>query len=791
MEEDLPILDNSEDKAHSSLPAAFLTSPNSHSPPLSQSCHGMPQEMELSSSCCCGRLQCAYLQHNNAALEGLEKHLKSAAQIGQALLVRHESYIAEAEEERRQMAAVIDKLESEKKGLEVANAKTIGENRELLDHLEDLNKTVSSSDAYIHSLATTLKSSRHEIERLTALAARSTELEAQLLAMETEYNGLQDQLSSTKDDQRSAIRRWKNAERMISSLQDQVDRIEKEANDERERHQEVVARFERRRSVELELENAAGRLKGAAAATTLGKEKGSGVVSHFVKDILQDNANLQMGIVELREMLMGSNDEVENLREQMLLHQPVLPFNEDGVSSKSVLKNELARSAAAESLPELHVHHHYHPAGKLRPAVKEKPPVGRRPRNRRNATTAGLLTPTAGLRTPRTHSAHSIRTSSPSSASTILSQTSVTIPPYQPLRSKRSSIQSLQNSSSIAPSSVPSSPRSAFRNASIFDCIDTSMDSSRPTSPESIGIGSPIFLPRHNKASSEVSLLNLSPSLTPQVQSAASLSGGLENTNSDVLADHMGKASRSDSMTLDPSTILEEPEEDLLPDKPSFSMNSNANIADAFSTSLLIRPGLRRSASHESILSIHPPLNTGPSLRHKSSQLLAHKNLSSRTSFSISNPAVDSTAALAQPMPSHSLRLTSSTYNRSLLSGRNPSFSSNNFSTMHPHAEESHRPSSSSAASQLSSTTASSSTITQARYSTFSKRVGGWVMGKWGIAPMASTGDLRTKAERATGVNQRGRIKVLGTEIGDQQQPCLVEPVHVDETALRESLGEG
>lgn len=702
----------------------------------------------------------------------------------QALLVRHETYIAEAEEERRQMAGIIDKLESEKRGLEVANAKGIEENRELLDHLEDLNKTVSSSDAYIHSLATTLKSSRHEIERLTALAARSTELEAQLLAMETEQNDLQDQLTSTKDDQRSAVRRWRNAERTISNLQDQVDRIEKEANDERERHEEVVARFERRRAVEGELESAAGRLKGAAAATTLGKEKGSSVVSHFVKDILKDNAKLQMGIVELREMLMGSNDEVENLREQMLLHQPALPFNEDGVS-KSMLKNELARSMAAESLPELHVHHHYHQAGKLRPALKEKPPIPRRARNRRNATTAGLLTPTAGLRTPRTHSAHSIRESSPSSATAILSQTSVTIPPYQPLRTKRSSFQSLQNSSSIAPSSVPSSPRSAFRNSSIFDCIDTTLDSSRPTSPESIGIGSPIFLPRHNKTTSEVSLLNLSPLLTPEVQSTVPLSGVFENINGDMLGDQMGMASRSDSMTLDHSTIIEEQEEDLLPDKPNFGANSNANI----DISLPIRPGLHRSASHDSILPNQPPANASSSLRHKSSRMFTYKSLHSRNSFTISSPAVDSTAVVAQPMPSHSLRLTSRIYNRSLLSGRNPF-------TTHLHAEDPHRPPSS-AGSQLSSTSASSSTITPAKYSTFSKRVGGWVMGKWGIVPMASTGDLRGKAtaaapsQRATGVNQRGRIEGLGMEIGDQQLPCLVEPVDVDEIALRESLGEG
>lgn len=34
-------------------------------------------------TCCCGRLHCACLEHNNAALEGLEKDLQSAAKIGQ------------------------------------------------------------------------------------------------------------------------------------------------------------------------------------------------------------------------------------------------------------------------------------------------------------------------------------------------------------------------------------------------------------------------------------------------------------------------------------------------------------------------------------------------------------------------------------------------------------------------------------------------------------------------------------------------------------------------------------
>lgn len=47
----------------------------------SQSPRGM--QMERAPRCCCGRSECVYLEHNAAALEGLERDLQSAAQIGQ------------------------------------------------------------------------------------------------------------------------------------------------------------------------------------------------------------------------------------------------------------------------------------------------------------------------------------------------------------------------------------------------------------------------------------------------------------------------------------------------------------------------------------------------------------------------------------------------------------------------------------------------------------------------------------------------------------------------------------
>lgn len=691
--------------------------------------------------------------------------------------MRHESYIAEAGEERRQMASIIDQLERDKRGLELANEKTIEENRELLDQLEHMNHTISTSDAYIQSLATTLRSNRQEIGRLAALAARSTELEAQLLAIETEQISLQDQLASTQCNYQSAVHRWKNAERTISNLQEQVDRMEKEASDERERHEEVVTRFERRRAVELELDDAAGLSKGSQLATKLGEEKGNNVVSHFVRDILQDNANLQMGIVELREMLMSSNEEVENLREQMLLHQPATLIDE----SQTVLKNELARSRAPEAVPEVHVHHHYHPQTKAKAATVC---ANRRPRNRRS--TSRIFSPPSGLRTPISPTDPvTTRSSTPSSAAAILSQTSVTIPPPH-LRPNRWSVQSSQNSSSIAPSSVPSSPRSAFRNSSIFDSIDSAIDSSRPTSPESIGADSPRFITRHNKSNSYASLASFSARKPSDNFSGAYpiLTCPPEAITEDLIPDYIDNA-------VEHSTIPEEPEEDLLPEKPTLSLNaSNASLNNVFAPSVLVNPRMHRAKSHESILSVKSPTNPN-SLRSKPSQLLAHKT-PSRTSLTLSTPIIDPTFAIAQPLPSHPLRVSSRNYNRSLLSGLSPFVNDSTDS----HSHRSHRSQRDTSATSYTlhshRSSSSSSSLSERRGKPppppLTKLVGNWMTGKWGISPKASTSDLRAKAtERTPGVNQPGIIKGLMAP----RTPFNVEAKSVDVNALHDSLGDG
>ena len=707
----------------------------------------------------------------------------------QALLARHEQFLFEAENERRRLSESVDRLEKDKKELEVSNAVMIEENRHLLENLEEMNNTISNGDAQIKSLIATLQSSKEENMRLGTLAARASDLEDQLTALELEQFTLRQRITSKEEDERTVIQRWRSAERTITNLQDQVEKIEKEAIEERARHGEVMARLERRNAVERELENAAGRLKGAAAITRLGNESlGNGVVSHFVKDILQDNANLQMGIVELKEMLNGSNEEVQNLREQIVAHQVITPTPEDQVTTPC-LAEELAEPPALEALPELHVHHHYHAPQKPRSVST------RRPRKKRNSTSPGTQTPSStlsGYSTPRRHS-HSLSRASNGSSAAILSQTAVSIPPSY---SDRSSIISPGGRSSFALSSVPSTPRSAFR---MFDTIDSAFDSSRPTSPESAFSEAPDFTRIMQQKPAPFGVDSTMVTIGGQTSETMKSIASSPSASSSLLPEDMGK-----DVSYDSSTIAEEQEE-----------HTTMHATNGPPTQhITYRPSLRRSASHESILSAtdSPPVARS-AVRPQRSQIFHASAMKSRTSIA---PITTSETATAQ-------RSVSSTDGD--LSG-----AEGNSKILRSEAA---RPS-------LTSEEASTS------QRGIASRFNGWLVGKWGMTPTStpSTNNLRAKAalgaqlekgraastagkppanspkkpitpsisqnshpapsppppkprpqlaksqHRTTGINQSGAIKGL---VASMPKPSKVElePKEVDLEGLRDSLGEG
>lgn len=675
----------------------------------------------------------------------------------QALLVRHEAYIADSEKERKEMTAQIETLESEKRALEQQNASAIQENRGLLDQLESLNGAVAESDTQVTNLQATLRSTQQELHKLASLAARTEHLEQQLADFEREQALWQSTVEEKEVAGKSAVRRWQQAERTLSSLHDQIERIEREAKEEKERHVEVLGRMERRHAVERELGSAAGRLKGAAALKTASQEPAqANVVSHFVKDILQDNANLQMGIVELRDMLQTSNEEVEHLRTQLSVHQPI---DEDATNTPDTtpiprrphLKEEMRRATSQE----LHVHHHYHA-----PSTPKPGGIARRPKKKRyGSITSGQYTPSSGTSTPRSY----FSPGTPSNTAAILSQTAASLPDIA-ISTQRWSVQSTQSHQSMQTYSGPSSPHSTNRSSSMFDRVfsDAGQDSSRPTTPDTEDPGSPFLGPTSSKRSSTSSFLAQRASSSHR--NRPSLGSILDISTEDLRAIEQQQSSEAAI-----------PEEDEFAwenaSTPSGDQESSATspLADELANAFQHRT-IRRATSHESILSFSGmDIHT---LRSRPSQLLTPCGARSFTPQAVIS---DATAHASRP----AVLSRSTNSGHSLLSGMAPA------SQRVPGAKQG-----------------------------IGSKVGGWVFGRWGASPTPSVSvvdaTVRPKTDRAVsaasgsttvedlqatpkkpkhrppGINQMGPICGFPPEIKLNHQPILK---NLDTDALKSVLG--
>lgn len=784
-------------------------------------------EVDISSSYCSGADQKAQTS------SGLTFAL-------QALLTRHESYVSESQLEHDRLTAYINHLEHERNSLQTANERVVQENRALLGQLESANASLKDSDSHVKSLEILLRDCEIEVRRLNGLSRRTEELELRVLDLEKERGILSQDVENTKEETRSTIQRWKESELKVRQLEYEIQKIEWEARQDKERHEEVIARLERERVLERELGGAEGRLKGAAALQSLnGKASGTNVVSHFVRDILRDNANLQAGVAELRELLQASNEEVQNLRDQVLQHQPIEYDNSvDDAPRPTALSDQIGWSPTPQVQQEVHVHHHYH----AKIAGKNRTPTIRKSSRKRASLGLGMLPSTPESSAPTTPLSGPHR---------IVSSPILPLALYHPqAKRKRWSVQSAATTSTML-SSFPSSPRSYYeQNSSIFDRLEADEESSRPTSPESAaGHAESTFRARSWKGMVDEQNANglddedgelvddhenyeprggtewkeTSPREAEEIEGNESWSHDLTPKPSQVLlTDQSSRRIDPEPPDLDPveaisqcltpavptlaiDTIADEPE------TPGSIKGLDEESTDAAGPAGGFEPdgvsdvnvsfGHRRTSSHESLMSIsgmdiHLAKRPTTSTSQSSSLLIGN-----RAYFTLS-PSAARRLPAAQPLAT----VTEFTALSSMRSFSVDSIISGEPAT--PGSEAGGKTASVSveALSGLAGMPKPTAAEQQPPSSSFGRLIGGWVRGKWGIAPMKSTGDLRSVASvltsssaepqspppflspsgRGPGINQKGAIP--GLKPARRLPSTGVEVQVVDEESLRESL---
>ncbi|KAK6539518.1 hypothetical protein TWF694_009735 [Orbilia ellipsospora] len=519
----------------------------------------------------------------------------------------------EAEKIRSEMASKISKLEEQNKHLEIQNTLSIDRNRDLLSTLETLNESVAQADTKVRELTADIDDTRAELDRVSARAARAEILEAQLSVLETEQEDLRRNLSITLEDERNAAARWQKAERQVADLQEEYSKLETEYMQEKVRTQKLASKISSRKSIR-ELHFPASKMEGAA-------------ISNFMKEILQDNQQLQAGTAELRQMLMVAQDEIGALREQVLLTQRPEPTE----LGRSPLSYEF--DGYRKLSQELHVHHHHHV---LTP--KEKGSVRKVKRRSKGGKTSTPSSP------------------KPPPVWTAFEQTTPT--------SKRSSIQSSAFGGHTRTSSVPNTvvsetAPSTYRDSSIFDRSFT-IDDSRPTSAGSLGTGTPISpIPTEKKRSHGRKHSNFNP---PPF-------GALDEEEfPDVHAPGESVGDVSPTEEIEPAVSEDSPQfhADITPQNEEEEPSDIADVFELSTPSPFLAttiPGRRlvRSSSHESLLAPETaPIDI----------FMTPKGERAPISISSSSNAFSSLQAIMTPVTAQNspARYSSSTYNRLLLS---------------------------------------------------------------------------------------------------------------------------
>lgn len=300
------------------------------------------------------------MHNHEAIILGVERDVKKAAELGMALLSRHETFVAEAKAEQAKMTGMLESMEHENMSLERDNQMLIKRNRDLFEELEQLNEALITSEENSAVLSSDLGAMNIEITRLNILTSRCEQLEDQLSILDVERGGLQKALTSSQKHEADLIKKWDASENALHDMSGRVWVIDGENKEEKIRKGNLYAKLLRTKEEKIKLDS-------------------------LLQKMVEANAALESSENELREMLASAHEEIKLLHEEMLGRQNPLEVSSELKKPRKTLSQEL------------HVHHHYHRAQRKRSKMLAARKSPKTPTFQEQFLKAGLPTPPSSI----------------------------------------------------------------------------------------------------------------------------------------------------------------------------------------------------------------------------------------------------------------------------------------------------------------------------------------------------------------------------------------------------------
>ncbi|KAH7931341.1 hypothetical protein BV22DRAFT_998573 [Leucogyrophana mollusca] len=266
--------------------------------------------------CCCGSEECETTKSWLASKAKLESRLILSAEVGSALLQRHEAYSGHHTPRKLSESGRSDTSQEETIVLDPRVAELLKENALLEKRLTQALVNNEVSEASNKTTLHELEEARTAVTRLTAHHARAVGLDSRLTAV------LQDN-DDLRQERDSQTQRAKLAEARLAALKDRTDKLQAEVR--RLQDDLETRRLQRLESSESLLQDVRSRLEGlqrsrADDATTTGDSE----VMKVLESLVADNEVLKADNEELHKLLTESREDVQLLQTEVEEHR-ILP----------------------------------------------------------------------------------------------------------------------------------------------------------------------------------------------------------------------------------------------------------------------------------------------------------------------------------------------------------------------------------------------------------------------------------------------------------------------------------
>ncbi|KIJ69912.1 hypothetical protein HYDPIDRAFT_79094 [Hydnomerulius pinastri MD-312] len=279
--------------------------------------------------CCCKNEDCETTKSWLAVKSKLESRLILSAEVGSALLQRHEAYVrrhedadqGQVEVDVRVAELVKENAVLEKVGLQVYQDPDT-EPHHFLQRLTQalLNSEVAeaSNKTALHEL----EEARSAVSRLTAHHARSVGLDTRLAAVLQEND-------DTRQERDSQAQRARLAESRLAALKDRTDKLQAEVR--RLQDDLESRRMQRLESSESLLRDVRSRLEGFQGSTLCFQHVGTSTlednaeVFKVLESLVADNEVLKADNEELHKLLTESREDMQALQMEVEEHSILAP----------------------------------------------------------------------------------------------------------------------------------------------------------------------------------------------------------------------------------------------------------------------------------------------------------------------------------------------------------------------------------------------------------------------------------------------------------------------------------